>query len=594
MRFSTILIVLGILGLGVFIAVFDRGDERTTTGFREDARQRLFSDLGRLTGIRLEKDGVVCDLDWADDQWVFRDPAGAPARGGAVQRIVDALRAVESGAVLTEEELEARSMTLAELGLEPPAARIDFRTTPEPHTLWIGDRTAFESTLYARDSRSGGIVTLDARILDVFPSDRTALRDTGLQIPEPQALQRVEIERAAGFVQLVRGEDGRWGMAQPQELRVDQRRVESIMRALAALRMEAIVADSPEEGAAHGLAEPVAAVRWWRPEALNPDGLLVGAEVPGPEDGPDAPRLRYARLTRYPTVFTLQAEVADLLATPLNELRDRRVLPIEPADVTAIRIRDGEDVLVLGRVEEGWQLVEPESAPADGAQVEALLVEWCAARALRFPPADLAESIRTNAAAYRLEFLLEEPRVQQVDLYRHPDPAAVWVHLPREDTFAEVPAQLKAALSLNPLRFQDRAMIKVAPTDVLRVTVERDGDTTHVLRGDETEEWTVEGQTCVLNDKAFGELLERVCRLEARRLISADPADFGSFGLDEPAARVTLGLRSGGVISKTLVLGAAPPAGGGRYGTIRGQDLVFEVDAATSAVLLRPFCVKLE
>lgn len=597
MRISTVLILLGILGLGVFIAFFDRGDVQTTTDYREASRTRLFRDLDRLRGLRLEKEGIICDLTLEGEQWTFAEPAGAPARNGAIRQILDELKGVKTGALLTEEELATRGLTLSELGLDPPVARIDFRTDPDPYTLWLGARTALSPTLYARDSRNNQVVTLDAKILDVFPVSTLDLRDTILGFPQRQDIMRLELERPEGFLQLARNDKGIWTMLQPQELRVEQERVHQFLDALAALKMESIITDTPDDLGSYGLVEPALALRWWQGEALNPESLKIGTS---PEDRDTEV---FAQLSRFPTVFTLPTTLRRLLEAPAQTFRDKRILPLEPDAISAVRISSGKEKLTLGREVEGWKIIEPAPiAMAEGSQVQALLEDWCAATTLRFPPDEMLETLLTNEVEYRLEFMLassnatgvaQADTLRQIDLFRSEDPTVILAYLPQEKTLYEISAQLKGGLSLSPLHFHDRTITALQPEDVLRVSHQGPQGLVHVIRDKASSEWQIENDVCILNENAFLALLRASCSIEAHRLVNLQAVDLSEYGLDQPMVQLTLGLRGGDVISNTLVLGKPLPAGGGHYAMLRGQQVVFELDPATSRLLLQPFCVKL-
>ena len=68
----------------------------------------------------------------------------------------------------------------------------------------------------------------------------------------------------------------------------------------------------------------------------------------------------------------------------INDLRDPRVLAVEPASIKSIAMTRGTNKLALQNNGQGWQLTEPVNMPADDAAVNRFLDDLTGTRAKRF------------------------------------------------------------------------------------------------------------------------------------------------------------------------------------------------------------------
>jgi len=644
MRVSTMAILAGIAAC-TGLLLFEPGGLMRGSQARS-APDLLFSDLSRADSIQF--DGPAkCGFQRDGNQWVFMAPEGAPVRSGAVERLLDRISPLRATAVLSQEDREARQMTLPSLGLDPAEGRIRVKTGETVQTLLIGSKTAFKNSVYAHHLGSDEVMTVPAAILNAFPADPFELRDTSIGIPSPETVVRIEMDRPDGFFQATRPDGGDWRLSQPLSSRLDQTRIQNVFNSLASARMEQIVTDEPGDLGQYGLVENVHEFRWWTQGDISPQHLRIGSPVA------DRPGFVYAQLARFPTVFTLSVGTQAILELPISELRDRQLLPVAAADIVGVRIL-GDDTLpvTLGRENEGWKVLEPIQSKADNARVNALVRDWAEATAIDFPAGTLqdilvataAPSAATNQAdpnalmprigihnpakppaappaaatndaveaaapgvdpeageeepikpAYRLVFQPDPSKqaptagVRQIDVYQSGKRS--FVHLKEEDVIAEVDNKLIATLSLDSLRYSDRQITEIDPNNVVSVDRVGENGSQRFTRG--AEEWEVAKDACILNENLFEKMLAAICKLEAVRLVSRDPPRPAQYGLDKPQLTLTVSMREGSLLRQTLLLGGPLPAGDGNYAMIRGQDVVFTLDGDTAEQLLSPFCLEL-
>lgn len=592
MRGSTMVILFGILACVGFLlfepqGLLSDGDVPTPPGL-------LFPNTEGINELSCDIDGRKMAFDMLDGVWTFAKPKGAPVRAGAMQRILGRLGNVRANSVLGLAEVAARKLSLAELGLDPPVGRIRIKDGGRTRTLLLGEATPFDNSIYARMADADEVMTVPKEILGIFPEDPLSLRDMSLGFPEPQGVARIELERAEGFVQVSRNDQQTWVLTQPETARLDQAKFESYLNSIASARIEQIVTDDPGELGQYGLVENMAELRWWLEGDVNPARLRLGAPVPAQTN------LVYAQLDRFPTIFSIHKGMRGLLDIPITEFRDRRILPMAPSEIAAIRIVGGEDTVTLGREDTGWTLLEPFRYPAEPKRIDDMVQAWSSATARSFPQTDIPTLLGTNAPPqFTLVFTPQKAgtaqdaaTIRQMDVYR--SERRYFAHLKQEDVVAEVSAPLVSSLSVNPLTYCDRAMLRLDPSNIIHV-VRSDAEGPVVFQRGDNNTWQEENDDCILNESLFLTMLDQACRVAATRMVAVDPENLAKFGLTKPVLELTLSVREGSLLRQTLLLGGSLPSGGGRYAMVRGREpnFVFVVDGEVVNDLLTPFCLKI-
>jgi hypothetical protein len=155
-----------------------------------------------------------------------------------------------------------------------------------------------------------------------------------------------------------------------------------------------------------------------------------------------------------------------------------------------------------------------------------------------------------------------------------------------EPSAYEIDADLLQALSLDPLFYRDRTVLSLEQDSIRALTVVRPGSKQAVERSEEGEFRAVGVTDVQVDVDAVGDVMGLAHTVRVVRFVEEDPADLARFGLAEPSHLLTFGLTGEAGIEKTLLLGS--DAGDREtYAMIRGEDVVFVLDAALRDVLER-------
>jgi hypothetical protein len=247
---------------------------------------------------------------------------------------------------------------------------------------------------------------------------------------------------------------------------------------------------------------------------------------------------------------------------------------------------------------EGWWVVQPRRWRADARRVEDLVRLWCGLRVIvlrtrcnRLGRAGIGTSVpdvELGRAAQADGGLLPGSAAATGVVLRigNPDATAglLWVKADGE-AGCEVTNAVLEVFPVDPLLYRDRDVLNLPPESIVRIAVAQ-AEREEVVERDDTGVFHVRTPSNAVPDtEAITDILMVFNNLRAVNYVADNPADLSVFGLDAPRAVVSLGLRGEAGPGKALLLGHA--VGGGALAMLRGQDVVFAIDAETEIRLLR-------
>ncbi len=352
--------------------------------------------------------------DAKSGSWLLSSPLDWPANDFAVRLILNQLQFLENETSFLVSDLARNGQTLADYGLAEPrivvtcvpaiakaADGAPAQPEPKPFVLKIGATAAVGDRLYilSPDERRIHVAgpKTSENLLAALTLDLARLRSDQLfTIPVFEARALTLQSGAANSARTrLRREQSRWTFEAPIAARAAKTPVELAVNDLNALRVARFLpADAAPSPEAAGLATP--RLRVTLEGNARRETLLLGAPVPASGPAAAAPAADatvelYARLdwnvvpvatdNKRPVLFTVQVP-SGLLATlekAQTVLRDKRVLDLDPARVTALALSaPGFPELRIQKLDSSsafpaWQI----AAPAAGAplRADAVLVE---------------------------------------------------------------------------------------------------------------------------------------------------------------------------------------------------------------------------
>ena len=597
---QTILMLL--LGIVVCLALLWYARQRDVS-FAEAARNvsvlggRTPGAVDRLT---VEREGLYLDVRRQRHGWEMYLPFAASLDQGAVAQLLDAVEQARASDVMRFSEMNRRNLTLGDLGLAPPAARVTFHGAGWSSTLLVGRPTPSGNEVFVRDVGMETIWSVPAAVASRLPAAADDWRSRDLAAGDRTRLRLLEV-RAPGkpFIRLSK-ETGTWRLLQPADGPADDRKVEALLDALYAGKAVRFVWPSVSSSVTGILVTESELKSRMEIYGLGPDAALqvtvqesanaapVKVAFGNRCDGED--NLRYVLMPGGNTVAAASNAVFDAFQRAPADLRDMRLFSERPQNVKRLEIAADNLLLVLAQKDAQWQMESPVLMRMDQGRVMAALDQLLRLTAETIsdgadtppPDADAAAlpvsqiELQTDSGAFRVAFMREDTEGQSYCVTMTNNPVVYHV------ASSNVPPAFlggQAALGLC-----DRVVLSLTNGAIRRVTVKRSDGTSEALQRDGVGDtgWRTTAEAREIDTRALEAFLAKVSSLTVDRIekpfvapSGADPYEFKT-----PWLEITLDVDAADAIRKTIIIGKEAP-GDGRYATIRGHDAIFILSAET-------------
>jgi hypothetical protein len=355
------------------------------------------------------------------------------------------------------------------------------------------------------------------------------------------------------------------------------------------LRIETFVSDSDSGVARYGLDDRSPYFRVFHEGGEFPTKITLGAVLS------ENPRLCYARIDGIAAVVAVSEGMRRLADYELDIMRDRKVLAIAPAELTAIKIsKPGESSVSLARAQDGsWSITAPKNWPADVERLQSMLSPWLSARIATFHDLPKLGGGPLSAGPVQLEVEFTgavgpQGEQQTVQIYeRNSNTSGLLIRTLPDDTWCSViPADIRYT-SADPLFYRDRVILNLASEEAREILRKTIGHEASLVREDASQPWQDPSAANQPDLDIVSRLLKFLAPLRAQRLLEYEPSDLARYQLDQPRIVLTIGLAGATGISRTLLVGGRDPEGF-TYAMVRGQDMIFLLDKELADLLDKP------
>lgn len=562
-----ILLILVVL-TGGYILVFERTAEEAAAYHALDARAIRFSPES-LSSLRVTKGELEFECVSSDEQWTLAYPVMARVSVAQFDRLVTGL----SGLKRRDTVAVAGADDLNQYGFDAPRARLKISDNQGIKTWLVGRDAPLGKMVYVMEEGGSEVVVTDATVLTMLPSNIEDIRDRSIFPPTMASVNRIDIRRSTGFLQLGADAGGAWRLQQPVVSAADNGAVGKLLDDVLATRIEKFVADEVTDMASYGLQDPQVQIMLASGEETGV-GLLIGNPVPD-QDG-----LVYAKQTEEYAIFAVSTKILKRLQIHANDLRDRRLLPMPVERVQHISVQqEGNGTLTLNQTgENAWELTEPRRWRADPRKITMFLNIWNTAKADKFVALDETVADPRGALAITLTFTgATDDESYVLKLYQpKTEGGAVLCSREGESLLFSVNPELLRIAMLKALDFKDRGVIALQPKDVTKITQDFSKKTV-VLSLNES------GEFADAVPEKLSAMWSVLKGLQAQVYVEESPESLTEYGLDTPRCRLTLSLKDSNEIGRVLLIGGTCKIG--RYALLQGTDIVFIMNSADADVL---------
>ncbi|MGB8413110.1 MAG: DUF4340 domain-containing protein [Candidatus Binatus sp.] len=379
-------------------------------------------------------------------------------------------------------------------------------------------------------------------------------------------IAKIELRYSDRDIVLERGKDKLWRLVKPIGTEADQGQANNLARAIADCTVVRTVDEKPADLAPFGLKPPTTTVTVTTFDNKTLPAIEVGKSTP---IGFNA----YVRLADSPAVMLAEAVFSAGMNKTVNDLRLRDLMAFKLDDVRKLIIaRDNGQTIEIDRDGDHWKIVKPAPYAADDMAVRTALSTLVNAKA-----SDFIADAPGNVTQYGLEkphltaTVVLKNGEQQSMLFgfkqSEQGKSGIYVRRGERAPVYAVAGYVMSSLDKSALDFRNRTIVKVDPEAVATVKVKNsDGDFT-LQRA--AADWNViaGGKTTEADVPVVERLLNQLRDLKAQSIVADPMPSAQPFGLDNPAAEITLvgkdGKELGAVkLAKISVKPTTPPIPG--------------------------------
>ncbi|QDU70859.1 DUF4340 domain-containing protein [Mucisphaera calidilacus] len=590
---TTLFLLVMVAGVAGYVFFFELKNETTEQREQREAQSLRLEgsplidaddrpEPADVTRLELVIDGNTTVIERQGDGWQQTQPVTFPMQTFAVDRVCRELFELRLFERLDPGNDGAPTHEVARLA--EPRALLRLHTADTTYQAALGRRLPGDQAYLQLNDHDDILVVDDDLHLAILDEGVNNWRATTLAAPTLAQTESLQIIPADSEPITLHNLGERWSLDEAGIQRADQDAVRDAVAALSRLRIEDFKADRPEDLARYGLDRPDLIVTSHRTaeddtQPLPPLTLFVG----GAADMETTQR--FAAITRgdqpIDVVFTLRESDLTSLRPAVDDLRDKQVLAVEPADINAIRVQNRNTAFGLLRGADG---VYRFGAPDPGYRVDRIVATDTTQQLARLEALGFATLDRVKAEIGSLEVSITgeeqplrirvcEPTVTEEDS----EPRWLLIREPEPFGYLVDPAQLEALLA-GPLAFKDRTLLALEREQITQIEMRLPGRVLiDLLSGEQQGTWTVNDEPA--DTQRINPLIDTLAGLRAAHWLTKD---------EQPTPRLTGDLSTLTVWAgqenqhaARLLIDAPTNAG-----TFEGDDAWFTLDPDTTAALL--------
>jgi hypothetical protein len=522
MKISTTLALLVIaIGLAIFVWILDR----RSPGNRERlAHNAYLVDLDRndVTQLEIENGDTKTRLLKTNDGWRLT----APVADRADSKVIDTL--------LYSTQFLKRDDTVGNLGKGDQKrnylkqfgvlrSRLILRCIGErTHVeLQFGGETAVEGSCYVRIDSKDTVFVTDDDLKNLISKPPDSFRDHQLAPFLTPEIDRIVLTQAAGEIELTRQQD-QWQIERPIKARASQG---AVTRMLKKISETPVLQFQDEEGGGELETEnsPIAITLFSGQSKVK---IACGAPVS------NQPGHIYVRVSDRPSTFIVDESLAQTLEQKPNDLRDRKIMRLNPDLVDRITITTkGHPTAQLSRKERRWLISDQNDAPADDEAVDRLINTLNSSEVIRFVSDSASDLTNYGLDTPALEFAFSsyssentaeesagETRIATLAIGRQED-ENYYARVEEEPYIVALPKRMVDELPTNDFNFRSHEILNLPRSDLASVEITKNGSTV-VLTRNPKGQWVVQGQDGSQNDLAIQTFLNTLSGLQSSEWVS--------------------------------------------------------------------------
>lgn len=402
---TSAVLVLAAGGLAAWVLLGVKAPAEREAQREEEAKKAFSFEKNQVKRLSLAARGETTVVERDEGEgWRIVSPVSARADVVPVDAIVAKLSEFKGREAVADDHAN-----LGEYGLDVP--RIEAALTLEDGAelrLKIGAENPFDQSIYFTKGGDDRVFLAEPGLTHPLDKSLFELRDKRL-LPGNPEVASFEVRTPTSYF-TVEQDDGGWKLVAPMQDRADRQTVDEVLARLRSLQAKAFVEEEVPSDAGklrrYGLELPVVAVALTLGADAAPRTLFVG------EVQTSGGKKAYAYFSDGGPLMEVDTGLADDLAKPLAELRDRMVASFDRDSVRRLEIETegGAPIVVrVGRDEPGLNGYQRDVFEIEGSARKPRM--WKLSGALQALAALKGVVIAAESAKDLGRYGLEKPRV---------------------------------------------------------------------------------------------------------------------------------------------------------------------------------------
>ena len=542
-----------------------------------------------------------------DGQWELYSPFPSRVDQSVIARMLDAIEHTRVTDRIRSSEMRRRELSLKDFGFAPAAICVSLQEGERTDTIFVGATAPTGKEVYVRVAAAADqVMSVSSELMDSVPKTLDEIRSRDIVSYDRSRVRILEVKaQGKPFIRLSK-ESGAWRLTQPSDAPADDRKVKAMLDALYSIKASQFLwpsAARAEEAAisesalktrleVYGLgADMLLQISVQESATTEPSRLVIGNSAEGIEG------FSYVLMPGGQAIATISTSVVAAFQCMPADLRDMRLFFEKPDKVARLEISVEGTLFVLTQQNGIWQMVSPIAGRADQVFVTEtieqllrlnaveILTATNASTLVAVPPADASEGmsrievVTEDGTSSKLLFTPEY--VGGKAYYLVSMAHATTSYRVEMSSVPVVVLHASAALSLY-----DRTMLSFTNNTVQRISTKLPSGATETIVREKEGSWRLDNTAGVLNAESVIERLALLAKLTADRVEKSCTisSDADAYGLKTPWMEMSISVDTGDAIRKTIFVGSETSEGA-RYAMVRGQDLVFVLDAKTVSLL---------
>ena len=323
--------------------------EKSIYSFRD--KTLLNFNTSSIQHIQILREKNPLELKKTGEVWRI---SGDIRAQGDKDAIMNFLQAIQFSRVT--EFVEEAPDSMEPYGLNPPKLKLVLDFDDGSQTLSLGNLKEGKG-YFGRINDSKNIILVGTRVFEVLSQKTVDFLDKTLFEFEEKEILQLSLQSKSETIRVIREKNDSWNIQSPIKTAADLSTVNSLLFDLKEAQITKYIKISMDTPESFGLDNPQKSFSLKIKNSKNWTLQLGNQSADGQQI--------FAQWTGQQTVFSISKEVVDKLFRSLHDLRNKKILRLESAEVNKVLIQTPENLFELRKNGPQWSLEKPEKIKTD-------------------------------------------------------------------------------------------------------------------------------------------------------------------------------------------------------------------------------------